>query len=332
MTTKESKDPLPVRIYRKLLGTPQGLSKKELAESMGCDERSVQRKVAMLRELSVPIDDVHEKKQEAKRYRILPQNHPMTFTTSEIVALCTSRRFLEPMRGTELWEAVESVLAKMKKRLGEPLAKLLEDSAGAIEPAMFGQSNYEDSGEVINTLTAAAEKKHRVRILHKSFKDKELKYKKVDPYGLAYHDGSLYLFGFSHESQAIRQWKVDRISEAEELAETFEPPVDFNLAEHVSEGFGMLGIFRESGDFPVQRVRIRFRSYFTRIIQEKRWHASQKITEEPDGSVILEMELSELRILKRWVMSFGRHAEVLEPTELREMVRKEIEMTLAQYT
>ena len=43
-----------------------------------------------------------------------------------------------------------------------------------------------------------------------------------------------------------------------------------------------------------------------------RFTSSQK-----DGSVIAEFDLDDTEEIKRWILSFGRHAEAMEPEELR---------------
>ncbi len=51
----------------------------------------------------------------------------------------------------------------------------------------------------------------------------------------------------------------------------------------------------------------------------------------PDGSVIVEFDLSGTIELTAWLLSFGRHAEVLEPASLREEIAAELQRTLAVY-
>ncbi len=42
-------------------------------------------------------------------------------------------------------------------------------------------------------------------------------------------------------------------------------------------------------------------------------HASQKITPQNHGSVILEMDIADVGEVGRWLMGFGASSEVIEP-------------------
>jgi len=46
---------------------------------------------------------------------------------------------------------------------------------------------------------------------------------------------------------------------------------------------------------------------------------------QKDGTVVAEFDLSDTEEIKRWVMSFGRHAVVEQPDELRKEILVELE-------
>ena len=58
---------------------------------------------------------------------------------------------------------------------------------------------------------------------------------------------------------------------------------------------------------------------------DKVWQKTQSSELQPDGNLLLRMELSDLREVKRWILSWGSECEVLEPEELRKLVRSEAE-------
>ena len=123
----------------------------------------------------------------------------------------------------------------------------------------------------------------------------------------------------------IRHWKVDRIEDAHLEDFSFQRPKDFDLTNHLSKSFG---VFHGDGEV---HVRIHFASTVARYVQESAWHPSQEITAQEDGSLLAEFDLDGAEEIKRWVMSFGRHAEVLGPEELREEMREELAQTLGRY-
>ncbi len=67
-------------------------------------------------------------------------------------------------------------------------------------------------------------------------------------------------------------------------------------------------------------VVIKFAPRIAPLIQEVRWHPTQKLHTMPDGKLIFEVAVAGLREIAWWVMTWGDEAEVLEPKELRERV------------
>lgn len=50
----------------------------------------------------------------------------------------------------------------------------------------------------------------------------------------------------------------------------------------------------------------------------------QKINTDPEGRVIVAFEAAGQMELVSWILSYGIHAEVLEPPELRREVRRQV--------
>jgi predicted DNA-binding transcriptional regulator YafY len=49
-------------------------------------------------------------------------------------------------------------------------------------------------------------------------------------------------------------------------------------------------------------------------------HWSEELTELPKGRLRVRLTLSSLEEVEQWILSFGAHATVIEPKELRERV------------
>ncbi|MBI3755524.1 MAG: WYL domain-containing protein, partial [Deltaproteobacteria bacterium] len=69
-----------------------------------------------------------------------------------------------------------------------------------------------------------------------------------------------------------------------------------------------------------------------RYIKERQWAKEQKIKEQKDGSIILEIKTSGFWDVKKWVLSFGAEARVLKPEKLRKAVIEEMKAGLAGYS
>lgn len=79
-------------------------------------------------------------------------------------------------------------------------------------------------------------------------------------------------------------------------------------------------------------VKVRISPGWARWVGEKIWHESQKVTKLPDGSLEITFRVAGLDEIKRWVLSFGPEAVVLEQEKLKETIRKDLYRNLAQYS
>ena len=70
----------------------------------------------------------------------------------------------------------------------------------------------------------------------------------------------------------------------------------------------------------MHHVRLRFRGDAVRYVRERTWHASQTLETTAEGDLIVTLEVSHLREVERWALSWTPDCEVLEPPELREHV------------
>lgn len=332
--TTEKKDTAFIRqwkLLQLLSETDQGLSLAEIMERLECGRRTIERNFVLFRELEIPL--VEETGASGKkRYRIAVKADELKFNYDEAAAVYLSRRFLDPMIGTYVWEAMQGALKKIRKCLGTQWIRHMERSADCFETSRFGQGRYRDGAEQFDELQLAVEEHRRVTVLYKTH-DAEKPFKiTFDPYGLVFHGGSIYAVGRIGDEEdserETKQLKLDRMQNVTLSDEKFSPPPDFELKNHLAAQFGM---FSEPDDRPKQRVRIHFTSFYSQSIREKHWHDSQQFEEQSDGSVVLEMEVAELSYLSRWVLGFGHYAEVLEPEELRDTVLGELRTTIEHY-
>jgi len=306
-------------LLNQLSARRNGATVRELADEHAVDLKTIRRDIDALRRVGFKLEE-RVIDQGCKVWR-LGGNHSaaLGFNLTEAMALYLGRRFLEPLAGTHFWEGATSAFRKIQATLGEQALSYLEKLAAVFYQTAFG-SDYTHKAEIIDALMTAIEDRKLTELHYQSQRATEPVEYEIHPYGLAYHAGALYLVAWSADHREIRHFKVDRIEEVEATQMQFPKPVHFDISEHFA---GSLGVFHGSNSRPVT-VRVRFSRAVSQYVQEHRRHKSQQVNQEPEGTVLAEFQLTDLHELRGWLLSFGAHAEVLEPPELIEEMRKEI--------
>jgi proteasome accessory factor B len=141
--------------------------------------------------------------------------------------------------------------------------------------------------------------------------------RRVRPYHLGCLENQWYLFAEDLERKQLRTFALPRMRKVRLTAKGFRRPADFSIAQILSGSFGVYSSGKK------QRIRIQFDSFAARLVGERKWHESQRVKENKDGSIILELELGGLEEIERWILSWGKHARVLAPPELAIRIRDE---------
>ena len=237
------------------------------------------------------------------------------------------RQFLEPLAGTPFWDGQQKVFSKIRGALGPSAINYLKKLAASLHATTVGASDYSKRSELIDRLMVAVEDHLVSLIVYQSDRSTEPVEQEVYPQGFVFHRGSLYLIAWSSRRGEIRTYKMDRIEDVHSTKLPAAVPQNFDLAEWLQHSFG---VFR-SGSTELQTIRIHFARDVARYVQESRWHGSQKLTPQPDGSLIAEFRLPDTQEIKRWIMSFGPNATVLAPKELIEEISNDLRRMLARY-
>jgi proteasome accessory factor B len=313
-------------LLRALSARHCGATIKELVEELGVSEKTIRRDLETFVTAGFPLEETVEQFGR-KKWRLDPAKAQpgMAFAFDEAVALYLGRRFLEPLAGTVFWDAARRAFQKVRACLGQGALKYLDKFAAAFYQTTFGLSDYSKQAELIDQLVLAIEERRIVLLTYQSLRSTEPTTYDAYPYGLAYHRGALYLVGHSPGHDAVRHWKVNRVEQLELTELRFNPPQDFDLPAHFAKSFG---VFEGQGDV---HVKIRFAAPVARYVEESRWHPSQKLTRQKDGSLLAEFDLSSTEEIKGWILSFGRHAVVLDPKELSESVIADLRASIESY-
>lgn len=317
-----------------LLCSATGATKQELVERLGVDKRTVERLLGMLQELHFPVYDEPDSLSGKKRWRMvdtyalkLPNITvpDIRLTLSELISLYLIRGEDRLFQGTEIEKLANSAFGKMSFFMPEGFSEQLEKIRTLFIPSGKFSKDYSGKEAIINDLRQAIIEQKRCRAGYHSFSSGKKREYELDPLRFFENNGGLYVFAFITGYDEIRTLAVERIERLETTDVSFDYPKDFHPEKLLDSAFGI--IF----DKPIQ-VKIRFSRKVAPYIKERNWAPNQQIIQsEFDGSIILEMETCGWFDLKRWVLSYGAEAEVLEPAEMRVEIGKELRNCSLKY-
>jgi len=234
---------------------------------------------------------------------------PVRLSRSEALALYLRGEALLATPGLEEAPALASALEKIERALGpETLGSL----AGAVQAG-----GSEDAPGVLVDLRAAVQEHRRMEIDYYSAGRGETTTRRIDPEELWSELGNWYVVAWDHRSEDERLFRADRIRSARTTEETFEP--------RGLTGQGRPLYTRTHADIPV-RLLLRPGA---RWVAE--YYAVSSKKEGDDGRLDVVLPSKELAWVARLVLRLAGEAEVVSPSELRDLVRTEASAALEHY-
>jgi len=298
-------------------------SSQAIAREIELSDRTVRRNIEFMRHvMGAPIayDSSRKGYHYTDRHWSLPN---LRISEGELLGIVLARVALQPYAGTPLGDHVQRLIDKLQARLPEGteidprrLTGLFRFGLGPVTP--FRPEHWEQ-------LAAAVQERRTIWMKYHAIYRDEAQEREVDPYLLRCYCGDWYLIGHDHRTGHIPMFNIARIRELRVTRRTFEVQPDFNPEEY----FG--GTFQVSQRDERHRVRVRFSGVAARLVAEKTWHPSQKLTRKKNGDVVLEMTVSDLDEVASWVLSFGPNARVLGPPTLRQQVAEAADATALMY-
>jgi len=144
----------------------------------------------------------------------------------------------------------------------------------------------------------------------------------VEPYWLLFHERAWYVIGRSLSHNEIRTFKLGRFVDVRVGPERFKRP-PLTLEDYLGNAWRFIPEGRE------YTVRLRFAALVAANVAEVRWHTTQKVTWQDDGSMLFEVRVDGLGEIAWWILGYGDQVEVLAPKALRARIRRAAEKMTA---
>ncbi len=296
---------------------------QKFCEMFEVKKRTVLEDIKVMKEglgLEIAYDRFHAGYYNANPKKELPS---FQLTEGEIFALTLGKEMLSQYTGTSFEPILRSALDKIRERLPDRIDVDLDDvrslirfNAGPVIPI---------SRKLFLELNQSCEKTKSVQLEYYSASKDETTARKVDPYRLLEYRSTWYLVAYCHLRKDMRLFAIHRIKEYTLTEDKFAARDTAEIDRWLDSAFQL-----EHGNAEY-RVKIRFAPAAARYVRERQWHHTQELTDCQDGGCVLSFTTQSLEEAKRWVLTYGSEAEVLEPPEFRTIMETEIRAAARLY-
>lgn len=313
------------KIIHTLLASTYGKTVPDLAEALGCTSRTVYRDLEALQAGGFPITT--QTRDNRSYWHMLNagrQQVPLAFSIPELMALYFGRDMLRTYRGTVFYDAIESLLSKIKATLPPAYVDYLDRVQHRVDAGPAPRKDYTRFGHTISELNRAIVDEKKIRMVYFTMGRMAKSRRTVHPYRLRHVEDTLYLIGYCALRKGVRTFAVDRIQSVTVTEDGFQIPKEFDLQGFLEDSFGIY-------QGPLVTVKVRFLKPVAGYIRERIWHRSQQLSDQADGSIVFTATVAGIEEISHWILRWGAGAQVLAPTDLRRIVGRQAAAMAVHY-
>lgn len=305
------------RVYRllrliTLLQSGRGRTASELASELEVSRRTVFRDLNMLEMAHIP----YYSEPGGAGYRISPHFFlpPINLTLTEALAvLMLAGRLKDPGRLPLLAHAAEAA-AKIESSLPQSIRRHVGSVLERLHVRLGPTSRHDGLDETFHRLAAAVAEHKVCRLVYISFAERGQITTVVYPLRLVFCGRAWYLLAWSRNHRSVRTFKLGRIRRLTVLPRVFERPRNVDLDRYFGAAWSMIP------EGKLHEVHLHFAPKVAGNVAEVRWHPSQRVEWNDDGSIEFQVTVDGLGEILWWVLGYGDQVEVRRPGELRRRV------------
>lgn len=289
-----------------ILQTREQVTGTELASRLEVSARTVQRYIARLQDLCIPVESTRG---VGGSYRLRPgfRLPPLMFTDEEAFALTLGLRALRHLGLSAFAPATEGAAAKLGRVLPEPLRESVR-TAEEVVALETGPWTISTSAESVIRVASAIRARHLLTFDYESHAGTRSR-RELEPYGVLHMDGRWYMVGRCLLRQALRTFRLDRVSSLEECNTQFDRPAEFDVRAYLRQAM------------PFVQSAYSVEVWLDLPYAEAHCHLTpwRVMTREENGGTVLSCGRDNLELFAAMLLSFGRRIEVRQPPELRDV-------------
>jgi len=301
-----------------------------LADELGVAERTVYRDLNRLRDSGVPVSyDAAAGGYRIARPFFLP---PIDLTAEESCALMLLTERVGGAEALPMTRPAASAMHKLRAALPEALRDALDELMPRVT-VHLAAAEPDGSDDVWSIISWAIAHRRTLSCRYDAVNSSDdasgSDAFRFDPYELYFGQRAWYAIGRRHDRddhQGQRTLRLSRFTDVRPTEQHFELPEDFSLDEYFGQAWRMI-----PGDRRRHRIRLRFDAAMADTVAGAVWHRTQQEELDDDGGVTLSFEIDGLDEIVWWILGYGPHCVVEEPTELRDRVAELADATARRY-
>lgn len=284
------------------------LSGQEIAQRLDVDRRTVRRYITVLETLGVPV---MTEQGRYGGYSLIPgyKLPPLMFSDEETLAIVLGLLAARQLGLDDAAPAISSVEAKLERVMPEGLkrqVRSISETTRIVLPQ--SQARYDDKSLLV--LTKGVQQGRRVSLVYQA-PDRDPLPREIDPYGLVFRRGRWYIGGYCHLRQALRTFRLDRISKVTLCPEVFTRPPDFDAAQHLTDSLNNL-----PGN---SAVSVLIHCKPENIVDFLGFHpCSVDMFREVENGLLMETQTDSIDWFARWLAMMPVDFTVLTPQALKD--------------
>jgi predicted DNA-binding transcriptional regulator YafY len=296
--------------------TPKGL-----AERYGVAERTVYRDIgALVVDFPILFDEERGSYRFSEGYSLRKIN----LSSDEVRAVLVSKAAVAKL-GKGIASAFDGLMKKLTFETGCKTGQRLHSLSPHYWLDIDPVGDCSAVQKQFDAVQKALDEKNSLEITYKSMYAQKMTKRIIDPYGLFCSKGVWYTLAYCRLKEDIREFALDCIQDTKPTDKYYTVPKTFSMDEYFKEGWHIITYGN-----PVE-VNLWFSKDVARWIMRRKWHSSQKVTANKNGSIILKVTVNGTMELKRWLFQWGPDCEVLSPPEFRKEVAAELRSMSERY-
>lgn len=283
----------------------------QIAEQFGISLRTVYRDIRVLEEAGIPVAG-----NAGIGYSLVDgfKLPPLMFTPEEAIAFLMAEKLVRSQSDGDCYELYRTGMDKIRAVLKTAEKNILEDFDRYIQLVEHDGRPYPVPARILQSLLRAVIQKQQVSITYFANYNQEISTRTIEPLGIFYMTANWYLLGWCRLREDYRTFRLGGIREL--------IPGELGFGKQHPDLKSLLSGLK-SNDVAYQ-VIIRVKKSAMCHIGTNKYMYGLYSEEEQDEQVIQRYATFSLEHFGRWFLSFADGATILEPLELKGILKQMI--------